>query len=275
MFRGARQRGFIPVLQSYSASPLELWNTKVQNGSLRRITDEQVRALALEISSTNVSTCYIFCPKDQKISLGIHMPFLVMIIKGMKKYFTFEITILDDCNMHRRFRMSNFQKINRIHHFSTSMPLCLNAGWNEMYFDLDDLTRRAYKTNYVETTKLQIHANCRIRVIYFCDKIYDDTDIPQKFKMFLPNNHICHKKKTDELHKDTPESTQDNEFEAESQLLECAEYKKKENEEEKENDLNECETIIQESIMERRILHEISSIEGEESIIDENENCNM
>jgi hypothetical protein len=41
--------------------------------------------------------------------LGIELPFLVMIIKNMKKYFTFEVQVLDDKNIRRRFRASNYQ----------------------------------------------------------------------------------------------------------------------------------------------------------------------
>jgi hypothetical protein len=40
---------------------------------------------------TNVSTNYITCPADANKTLGIKLPFLVMIIKNLKKYFTFEV----------------------------------------------------------------------------------------------------------------------------------------------------------------------------------------
>lgn len=33
---------------------------------------------------------------DPKRTLGIKLPFLVMIIKNLKKYFTFEVQVLDD-----------------------------------------------------------------------------------------------------------------------------------------------------------------------------------
>lgn len=63
----------------------------------------------LEIAGVNVSTTFITCPADPKRTLGIKLPFLVMIIKNLKKYFTFEVTVLDDKNVHRRFRASNYQ----------------------------------------------------------------------------------------------------------------------------------------------------------------------
>merc|ERR1719236_372768 len=40
---------------------------------------------------TNVSTNYITCPADPNKTLGIKLPFLVMILKNLKKYFTFEV----------------------------------------------------------------------------------------------------------------------------------------------------------------------------------------
>ncbi|XP_024937307.1 glutamic acid-rich protein-like isoform X2 [Cephus cinctus] len=114
------------------------------------------------------------------------LPFFIMIIKNMKKYFTFEITILDDKNMHRRFRVSNFQSTTKVRPFSTSMPIGLSGGWNQIQFNLADFTRRAYGTNYVETTRMQIHANCRIRRIYFADRLYTEDETPEEFKLFLP-----------------------------------------------------------------------------------------
>ncbi|XP_008207490.1 cilia- and flagella-associated protein 20-like [Nasonia vitripennis] len=268
MFRGMRQCGFIPVLQSFGSSPLELWDMKVQNGCVRRVTDEQVRALALELSGTNVSTCYLYCPKDPKGSLGIHMPYLVMIIKSMKKYFTFEITVLDDRNVHRRFRMSNFQKMNRIHHFCTSMPLCLHPGWNEIYFDLSDITRKAYKTGYVETTRIQIHANCRVRVIYFCDRIYEDKDIPQKLKIFLPTNHVCRKKKPEEsAEKKDAISAGETDFSVEYEIYEeqDAEIEYEESEETEFLKLEESLKSLEESMADEVSLAKPASLEEEQT----------
>ena len=56
-----------------------------------------------------MSTTYISCPADPGRTLGIKLPFLVMVIKNMKRYFTFEVTVLDDKGIHRRFRASNYQ----------------------------------------------------------------------------------------------------------------------------------------------------------------------
>lgn len=62
----------------------------------------------------------------------------------------------------------------------------LDEGWNQIQFNLSDFTRRAYGTNYVETLRVQIHANCRIRRIYFSDRLYSEEELPPEFKLFLP-----------------------------------------------------------------------------------------
>ena len=47
----------------------------------------------LRIIFFHFSTTYITCPADSKKTLGIKLPFLVMIIKNLKKYFTFEVQV--------------------------------------------------------------------------------------------------------------------------------------------------------------------------------------
>jgi len=136
----------------------------VHNGHIKRITDEEIQSSVLEIMSSNVSTTFITCPADPQKTLGIKLPFLVMIVKvsrttsrpphmptliahrpcmltcslssrtlsscsqllqpvtvldcrscagdylqNMKKYFSFEVQVLDDKNVRRRFRASNYQ----------------------------------------------------------------------------------------------------------------------------------------------------------------------
>ena len=71
----------------------------------------------------------------------------------MKKYFTFEVQVLDDKNVRRRFRASNYQSTTRVKPFICTMPMRLDEGWNQIQFNLSDFTRRAYGTNYIETLR--------------------------------------------------------------------------------------------------------------------------
>ncbi len=69
-----------------------------------------------------------------------------------------------------------------------SMRVCILtiSGWNQIQFNLSDFTRRAYGSNYIETLRVTIHANCRIRRIYFSDRLYSEEELPPEFKLFLP-----------------------------------------------------------------------------------------
>ena len=55
------------------------------NGHIKRITDNDIQSSVLEIMSTNISTTFITCPADPQKTLGIKLPFLVMIIKNVRR----------------------------------------------------------------------------------------------------------------------------------------------------------------------------------------------
>jgi hypothetical protein len=44
------------------AWPPQIWDKKVRNGHIKRITDQDIQSSVLEIMGTNVSTNYITCP---------------------------------------------------------------------------------------------------------------------------------------------------------------------------------------------------------------------
>ena len=94
--------------------------------------------------------------------------------------------MLDDKGVRRRFRASNYQRETRVKPFICTMPMRLDEGWNQIQFNLADFTKRAYGTNYIETLRVQIHANCRIRRIYFSDRLYSEDELPNEYKLFLP-----------------------------------------------------------------------------------------
>lgn len=78
------------------------------------------------------------------------------------------------------------QSVTRVKPYICTMPMRLDEGWNQIQLNLADFTRRAYGTNYVETLRVQIHANCRVRRIYFSDRLYTEEELPPEFKIFLP-----------------------------------------------------------------------------------------
>ncbi|KAK4285319.1 hypothetical protein QN277_002031 [Acacia crassicarpa] len=186
MFKNTFQSGFLSILYSLGSKPLQIWDKEVVNGHIKRPQDEDIQSNVLEIVGSNIQSTYITCPADPAATLGIKLPFLVMIVKNLKKYFTFEIQVLDDKNVRRRFRASNFQAVTRVKPYICTMPLKMDDGWNQIQLNLVDLTKRAYGTNYIETLRVQVHANCRLRRIYFSDRLYSEEELPPEFKLYLP-----------------------------------------------------------------------------------------
>lgn len=78
------------------------------------------------------------------------------------------------------------QAVTRVKPYICTMPLKLDEGWNQIQLNLADFTKRAYGTNYVETLRVQVHANCRLRRIYFSDRLYSEEELPPEFKLYLP-----------------------------------------------------------------------------------------
>jgi hypothetical protein len=196
MFRNTFQKGFLSVFYSCGSKPLTIWDSKTSHGYIKRILDDDVKSLAMEIRGTNVATCYISAPALPCPSLGIKLPFLTIVVKSLNKFFSFEIQILDDRNQLRRFRASNYQSQTRITNFMVSMPLKVNYGWNQVQLNLADFTRRAYGTNYMETVRVTINANCRLRNVYFSDRLYTDDEKPACYKFILKEDK--EKKKNDD-----------------------------------------------------------------------------
>jgi hypothetical protein len=76
---------------------------------ITRVADEHISSLTLEIVSPNLSDTYISCPPRPDRTLGIKLPYLVLLVKNLNRYFSFEVEVLDDKGTKRRFRASNFQ----------------------------------------------------------------------------------------------------------------------------------------------------------------------
>ena len=76
-------------MYSIGSKPLQIWDRSgialkiVQNGHIKRITDQDINSSVLEIMGSNVTTCYVTAPLDPNQTLGIKLPFLVMIIKNV------------------------------------------------------------------------------------------------------------------------------------------------------------------------------------------------
>lgn len=89
----------------------------------------------------------------------------LIVILVVHKYVSLVNQVLDDKNVRRRFRASNYQSTTRVKPFICTMPMRLDDGWNQIQFNLSDFTRRAYGTNYIETLRVQVKkCFCRIKM---------------------------------------------------------------------------------------------------------------
>ncbi|KAK3808664.1 MAG: hypothetical protein J3Q66DRAFT_303933 [Benniella sp.] len=224
MFKNTFQSGFLSIFYSLGSDPLQLWAKRVgsppsassskskQSGGASSsssstgdntlqstspppppiephvdfVVDDTLNSQVLELLSTHLPSTFITTPSLATRTLGIKLPILVFLVKNLGKYWSFEITTLDDRGEKRRFRASNFQTSTRVKPYITTMPLRMDPGWNQIQLNLADYTKRAYGTTYVETQRITVHANCRIRRIYFSDRLVQESDLPAEFKLYLP-----------------------------------------------------------------------------------------
>ncbi|CAL8105226.1 unnamed protein product [Orchesella dallaii] len=180
--------GFLSIFYSLGSKPLQIWDVQAHNdGHVKTVFDNDICSPVWELMSPNVSLSSIICPNNPKLSLGMKLPVLTMIVKNVNKFFTFEVSIKYDKDMTRRFRASNLNAARL--NVSTStyiVPLRLKFGWKTVQLNLKDLCKCVYCTNYQETMKIQVHASYRIRRIYFLDRVYEDEELPAEFMLYLP-----------------------------------------------------------------------------------------
>ncbi|KAF3963418.1 hypothetical protein CMV_012192 [Castanea mollissima] len=145
------------ILYSLGSKPLQIWDKEAASGHVKRPQDEDIQSNVLEIIGSNIQSTYITCPADPAATLG-----------GVSELLIFKCAV------------------TRVKPYICTMPLRMDEGWNQIQLNLADFTRRAYGTNYVETLRVQVHANCRLRRIYFSDRLYSEEELPPEFKLYLP-----------------------------------------------------------------------------------------
>ncbi|EGR27213.1 hypothetical protein IMG5_199990 [Ichthyophthirius multifiliis] len=208
MFSESLQVGVISVLYSIGSKPLQIWDQKCQNGHIKVVKDEDLLSQVIEIYGTNITTNYIIAP-NQNQTFGLKTPFLHILVKNvnffiffqnknkkklkkkMKQDFSFEIRILDDKKEKRRFKFSNFQKNTIVKSTIVNAKLKMNDGWNHFVFNIQNINQKSYGTNLKEVTHLIFNANCRLRRVYFTDKLYNPKkEIGGDLRIFLRGKSV-------------------------------------------------------------------------------------
>jgi len=187
----------------------------VEDGQVQRITDPDLESSAIELTGQNISTSFITCPFKPDQTLAVNLPVIVLIVKSQNSSpspsssgthtsdhkdspgnhhhhqrqinqqndFSFEVEILDTKGYHRKLRFSTFHTTTKtVSPTTCSMSLKLDPGWNSLAINLDDFVSQAYNTKYVETVRVTIHANCRLRRVYFADKVKTEEELPVEYR---------------------------------------------------------------------------------------------
>ncbi|CAG03699.1 unnamed protein product, partial [Tetraodon nigroviridis] len=174
--------GFLPILYSIGWSPLKFWKKEVKNGHVERVMDEEIKSSAIEVHGINTRTTYITCPPELGEKLSIKQPILNLLVKKTGEDFTFEITVIDDKNIQRRIILTTFTKKMKPMMYSGFVPLKLSTFWDHININLTTVTNEIFGAKYVETVKIKIHPNCRIRRVYFTDRLYSQRELPSDYK---------------------------------------------------------------------------------------------
>lgn len=99
--------------------------------------DETLNSQVLELLSIHLPSTFITTPSLATRTLGIKLPILVFLVKNLGKYWSFEVTILDDRGEKRRFRASNFQ-VGPLFSLYTLKRICIqltSSGSNDCKLD--------------------------------------------------------------------------------------------------------------------------------------------
>ena len=179
-----KDNGFTSILYAVGAKPLDNLEYCVKNGHIKRILDQDIQSPSIEIIGANVDANFFYTPVSKTRSLEIKMPTIVLLIKNLLKYFKFEVTVIDDKHNERVFISSNFQTLTRVKGNICSLPMKLEDGWNQIHINFEEFVKKAFGTNYVETKRVKINENCRIRRIYFTEFPVNYKKIPPDYKVF-------------------------------------------------------------------------------------------
>ncbi|KAI9505124.1 hypothetical protein GGI25_000370 [Coemansia spiralis] len=185
MLRGAYQSGILTVLNSASTQPLALWKSAIADtadSNINIVADDEIRSSVVSLQSDDLCKTHITCPETS--TLGMKLPYLIVVMKNTDQLVGFEVQVKDDRGQERSFWTANYEREPQIHPQLSILPLRLDRGWNHLTFDLAQMTNRAYGTRYIETVRIRFHANTRLRLVYFADRLIAEDELPSELKLY-------------------------------------------------------------------------------------------
>nr|CAD7444510.1 unnamed protein product [Timema bartmani] len=173
---------FRPILFSLDKKPLSLWSKLIRSGRVKRVDDDDLHTKVIEIHGTDTKNTYISAPMAPMASLDITLPILVMLLKNMDKDLQLNVMVMDNHHFRRRFIIvcGDCKVSSRL--LTCTLPMFLVKGWNRVQINLEEFTTKAFGTEYLHTIRVEVHATCRLRHIYFTNKMNHEINIPIEFR---------------------------------------------------------------------------------------------
>ncbi|ODM96206.1 Cilia- and flagella-associated protein 20 [Orchesella cincta] len=173
---------YFPLFYAGEKGALGIWEKHAGMGSVKRRLDDEDRSFhVLELSNprSNLGT-FICAPKSPMNALHVTLPHMIIAMKNYRRNFAFEVLVMDSNAYRRRFSFATWYNPSSLKKFSfmCQVPLRLEIGWNEIHVNFNDLVKSTYKTTYVETIRVQVYANCKLRQIFFCDDSILNGELP-------------------------------------------------------------------------------------------------
>ena len=172
----AEPSNLIVLFHSLLPESLSRAGTFFTSGSVELVEDSELKSKALEIIGNASSTNYLFFPESPSATIRSDpsLGFLLLTIKPIARYCSFEFTIEDSKNVLRKFKASNFGSAARLKPQSAIVPMKLQDGWNRVSVNLNDICRKAYGTDLKKLVRFQLNGGIRVRRVLLAEEDFGD-----------------------------------------------------------------------------------------------------
>lgn len=152
-------------------------NCDVLGTDIHLVQDSELGTKPVNVIEVNgAETRIIFYPDCSR-------PYLVMHLRSMKRFMSFQITCLDDSGRTRSFQASNKQSVVTIDDDICKMPIQIEGGWQYVCLDLEDMMANAFGCTLSRCTELCITGSCRVAKIFFQSMKYADIELPDYLRV--------------------------------------------------------------------------------------------
>jgi hypothetical protein len=152
-------------------------------GKITMVRDLQLQANCADIDGgrEDILNTFVQFPAPQQY-IGVHLPILVLHLKNLSKYVAIEVEVQTSTGQVKTIRTGNNMSVVRLTPESAKLPLTLVEGWNKIVLDLGFLTERIFNSNYEYCNRVKVYSNCRLRRVYFSDRIYKNDELPVELR---------------------------------------------------------------------------------------------